>query len=266
MNSFFDFNSGKIHFRINGDGPAVILIHGFLENMNMWLDFEQKLSDYFKVITIDLPGHGKSSNYGRVNTMDFMAESVNTLMDILNINKAVIIGHSMGGYVISAFAQNYQDKLTGFGFFHSHVAADNAEGKINRGRAIKVVEENHKNFISAFIPDLFTPENQIKFSKEISQMQEESRAMEKEGIIAALNGMRERKDGYKLLRTTTLPVLFIIGKEDIRAPMEDLLKQIYLPKRSHILILGKVAHMGFLEAFDETSDFVESFVRNCYSH
>ena len=96
-------------------------------------------------------------------------------------------------------------------------------------------------------------------------MQEESRTMEKEGIIAALNGMRERKDGYKLLKTTSLPVLFIIGKEDTRAPMEDLLKQIYLPKKSHVLLLGNIAHMGFIEAFDETSGFVESFVRNCYS-
>ncbi len=264
MNSFIDFEGGEIHFRTTGDGPAVVLIHGFLENMNMWSRFEKRLSKDYKIVVLDLPGHGKSSNYGQVNTMDFMAKAIKTLLDILNLQKVVIIGHSMGGYVVSAFAHNYQDRLMGFGFFHSHVAADNAEGKINRGRAIKVVSENHKNFISAFIPDLFTPENRIIFKKEISQIQEESKGMEKEGIIAALNGMRERTDGYKLLKTTNYPVLFIIGKEDIRAPMEDLKNQIFMPLKSHVLILNKVAHMGFLEAFDETSGFVEGFIKNCY--
>jgi len=264
MNSFFDFNGGKIHFRTTGEGQTVVLIHGFLENMNMWIDFENRLSGDFKVVTIDLPGHGKSSNYGQINTMDFMAKAVKNLLDILNLQKVVMIGHSMGGYVTSAFAQNYQDRLMGFGFFHSHVAADNAEGKINRGRAIKVVSENHKNFISAFIPDLFTSENRIRFANEIAQMQAESKQMEKDGIIAALNGMRERKDGYKLLKSTIIPVLFIIGKEDIRAPMEDLKKQIFMPLKSHVLILNKVAHMGFLEAFNETVGFVKGFVQNCY--
>lgn len=266
MNSFFDFQGGKIHFRVNGEGQAVVLIHGFLENMNMWNTFEKKLSKNFKIITLDLPGHGKSSNYGQVNTMEFMAKAVAALIDLLNLTKVVMIGHSMGGYVTAAFAQHYQEKLMGFGFFHSHAAADTAEGKINRGRAIKVVEENHKNFISAFIPDLFSPENRIKYTEEIKHMQEEAKKMEKIGIVASLNGMRERKQAYKLLRNTSLPVLFIIGKLDIRAPMEDLKEQIFMPQKSNVLILEKVAHMGFLEAFEETSGFINGFVQNCYSH
>ena len=78
MNSFIDFEGGEIHFRTTGDGPAVVLIHGFLENMNMWSRFEKRLSKDYKIVVLDLPGHGKSSNYGQVNTMDFMAKAIKT--------------------------------------------------------------------------------------------------------------------------------------------------------------------------------------------
>ncbi len=264
MADFFEFHGGKIHYRDVGDGNAVVLIHGFLESLTMWKNFEEKLSKTFRVITLDLPGHGLSSNYGLSNTMDFMADAVNTLLDILDIGKAVVIGHSMGGYVTAAFARNHAEKLAGFGFFHSHAAADSPEAKINRGRAVKVVEENHKNFISAFIPDLFSEENRVKYKKEIEAMQSESQKMEKQGIIAALNGMRERRDAYDILSKSTVPVMFIIGKQDIRAPMDKLKEQIFLPKDSRVLILEKAAHMGFLEAFDETSCFTADFVGACY--
>jgi pimeloyl-ACP methyl ester carboxylesterase len=261
MNNYVEFNGGKIRYRDAGEGPVVVLIHGFLESLTMWESFVEYLQDSFRVITIDLPGHGLSSNYGTDNSMDFMAAAVKEVLDLLYVKKAVVIGHSMGGYVTVAFARNYPETVSGFGFFHSHAAADSAEAKINRGRAVKVVEQNHKEFISAFIPDLFTPENRIKLSKEIAGMQEEARRMEKEGIIAALNGMRGRKDGYSLLKNTKVPVMFIVGKQDSRAPMDDIKKQIFMPENSHVLILEKVAHMGFLEDFQQTAGFLKNFAK-----
>lgn len=264
MHSFVDYNQGKIYFQDEGHGPTIILLHGFLENMNMWKGFTKYLSQNFRVITPDLPGHGKSSTYGAHSSMEFMAGAVHEVIKMLGVEKAVIIGHSMGGYVAQTFVELFPEIAVGFGYFHSHAAADSPESKINRGRAIKVVEENHQSFISNFIPDLFTEENREKYFAEIEIMQTEASQMNKDGIIGALYAMRERKDGYKLLKNTVLPVLFIIGKQDIRAPMEELKKQIFIAQKSQILILDKVAHMGFLEDSKSCLTFIEGFVKGCY--
>ncbi len=242
----------------------MVLLHGFLENMDIWRDFSNALSTKYQVLLIDLAGHGLSDmQSSESHSMELMADIVNNVLQKLDIQQCVMIGHSMGGYVTLSFADKYQDKLLGFGVFHSHAYADSTEAKINRGRAIQVVKDNHKDFISTFIPDLFTKANQKKLSKEISILQEAARSISKESVIAALEGMRHRTDKEKLLRTSDLPILFIIGKQDPRTPLEKLLPQIALPKHAEVLLLDDVAHMGYLEDFDNTLAFVNHFVDIC---
>jgi len=259
MDNYFNYQDKKIFYRVKGKGPCLVLLHGFLENQNIWNDYANQMSTDLKVVTLDLPGHGKSENLAEVHSMELMADIVKELLDALQIPKYVVIGHSMGGYVALAFAEKYPTSLKGFGVFHSHALADSTEAKINRGRAIQVIKENHKDFISSFIPDLFTPENQTIYCEEIAVLQEESKQMEKAGIIAALNGMRERTDKLKLLKTTSVPVLFIIGKKDPRTPIEVMNEQISLAQHSEVLILQQVAHMGFIEASKSCFSFIKSF-------
>jgi pimeloyl-ACP methyl ester carboxylesterase len=263
MQSFVDFQGGQIHFQSEGQGPNLVLIHGFLESKSMWENFRKDLSLHFRVITPDLPGHGRSSNFDSHTSIDFMAEAINEVLQMLNVDRVIVIGHSMGGYVAQSFAELFPEKVLGFGYFHSHASADSPDAKINRGRAIKVVEENHHSFISNFIPELFTPENQKKYAEKIGLLKAEAATMDKKGIVNALTAMRERKDGYKLLRTTEKPVLFIIGKQDSRAPFEDIKMQILMPKKAHVLFLDEVAHMGFIEDFDSCKMFIKGFVESC---
>ncbi|MBN2745240.1 MAG: alpha/beta hydrolase [Bacteroidales bacterium] len=265
MQSFIEFRQGKIFFRDEGHGKPIVLIHGFLENLNMWIPMAKTLSQSFRVITIDLPGHGRSDVFGKYTTMDLMATAVNEVLETLSIFKAVVIGHSMGGYVAQTFAELYPEKLAGLGYFHSHAAADSPEAKINRGRAIKIVEENHANFISSFIPDLFAQENKTIYAKEIDWLKTEAQKMTKEGIISALQAMRERRDGTKLLAQLHVPIMFIIGKSDPRMNPELMKLQTWLPKKSHVLLLENVGHMGYLESFEPCTTFLKGFVEACSS-
>jgi len=265
MDNYFNYKDKKIYYRVAGRGPCLVLLHGFLESQNIWNDYSVELSKHFKLITIDLPGHGKTENISEVHTMELMAEIVKELLDRLQIKEYVVIGHSMGGYVALAFAEMFSEGTKGFGVFHSHALADSTEAKINRGRAIQVVRENHKDFISSFIPDLFTLRNQERFAEEIKELQAESRQMEKEGIIAALSGMRQRTDKLKLLKNTKVPVLFIIGKKDPRTPLDVMNEQISLPQHSEVLILDQVAHMGFLEAKNTCLSFIKDFTSRSFS-
>lgn len=261
VNKQLTFKGAKINYATTGSGHTVVLLHGFLENLTMWDGFSKKLSATNRVITIDLPGFGQSGIISNNHNMSTMAEAVNTVIEHEGISKCIIAGHSMGGYVALAFAEFFEDKLNGIILFHSQAGADDDDAKGNRNRTIKIVENNHAKFISSFIPSLFAEDNAAKFSLEIQQIINSSLLTKNDGIIAALAGMRDRKDYRGLLAQLETPVFFIAGKKDSRIPLEKIINQITLPKVSEALILENVGHMGFIEAEEHTYNAVEGFVR-----
>ena len=122
----------EIYFDDIGEGNVIVLLHGFLESTEIWKDFAKKLSKNFRVISIDLPGHGKSEIIDEVHSMDLMAKEVRNILEISGINKCVMVGHSMGGYTAIAFAKKFRRFLKGLILFHSHVEADNEKENMVR--------------------------------------------------------------------------------------------------------------------------------------
>jgi pimeloyl-ACP methyl ester carboxylesterase len=241
-----------------------VLLHGFLESGEVWKNYARRLSDGFQVITMDLPGHGLSENPSSFNSMDMMAKGVHDVLKSLNVSHCLMIGHSMGGYVTLAFAEKYPRMLRGFVLFHSQAAADNAETITARERTIALIQKDHLGFIKNFIPDLFDPDNVKKFSREIGKLQDLAHKTPKEGIISALEGMKNRPDRRHVLAQAKVPVLFIIGKNDSRIPMEVVVPQTLLPEHSEILLLDHVGHMGFIEASAKTFAAVKGFAGRVY--
>ena len=127
-----------------------------------------------------------------------------------------------------------------------------------------MVKENHKNFISHFIPDLFTEENRVVFSEEIELLQKDAQLMSKESVIAALNGMRSRPDRVYVYKKARIPFGFIIGQQDIRANIPQLLEQIQLCCHAEMLMLKRVAHMGYIEDFESCVRFIKAFALQSY--
>ncbi len=260
MKQTINFKSEKIHFSDQGSGRAVVLLHGFLESLEMWDHFTKELSKDFRVITIDLPGHGKSNVFNGDLTMSVMAKWVKAVLDHLDLKKCVMAGHSMGGYVSLEFAYQFPDMIDGFSLFHSHASADTEEAKENRRRTINIVKLDKAGFIKEFIPDLFAEENDEKFADEIAALQKSAAKTPPQAIIAALEAMRDRSGKIELLLNTNVPVLFIAGKEDKRIPVQNVLAQAILPAHAEVLILGNVGHMGFIEARGKTLEMLRCFI------
>jgi len=254
-----EFRGKKVSFESSGQGPAVVLLHGFLENRTIWKNFARRLSTSFRVITIDLPGFGESDHFADNLSIDDMAETVHAVLKSVKVNSCVMAGHSMGGYVTLAFAEKYPRMLRGFVLFHSHAGADSPEAAENRERTIAVVEKDHHGFIKNFIPGLFDPANVKKFSREIAELGQMADKTPKEGIIAALRGMKIRPDRQHVLMNAKVPVLFIIGKNDSRVPLEVIMPQALLPAHSEVLLLDHTGHMGFIEAKEKTFSCIKSF-------
>ena len=264
MNHFILYKGKNIHYRVEGEGPSLVLLHGFIESLEIWNEYSASLSQDFKVISIDLPGHGKSEMVDAILTMDLMAEVVKCVMDQESINTCVMAGHSMGGYVTLAFADKYPKIVKGMIIFHSHAAGDTSEAKINRDRAIQIVRSEHTGFIWAFIPELFAPENVKKYPEQIAALRNEAAKMTADSIVAALEGMKLREDKLAFLAEYPGPVLFIIGKKDAKVQMDKMLQQIAIPQHSESLILADAGHMGYIEEKMVTLETVRCFAHRVF--
>ena len=203
-----------IDYTASGKGTAVVLLHGFLENQSMWQYLAPVLATKYRVITIDLLGHGNTDCLGYVHTMEDQADMVHHVLHELKIRKSVLIGHSMGGYVALAFAELYPDNVKGLVLLNSTSRADSDERKLNRDRAIAAVKQNYTAFVRMSIANLFSEDNREKLAETIENVKLEALKTPLQGIVAALEGMKIRNDREVLLHFGPYPIALILGKKD----------------------------------------------------
>ncbi len=208
------YKNTKISFTDEGKGVAVVLLHGFLENKSMWDAYLPLLTQKNRIITIDLLGHGETECLGYVHAMEDQADMVYAVLMYLKIRKTVLIGHSMGGYVALAFAELYPDYVKGMFLLNSTSRADSDERKKNRDRAIVAVKQNYTAFVSMSISNLFSENNRQLLTEEIEKVKKEALKTPLQGIVAALEGMKIRKDREVILHFAPYPIQLVLGKED----------------------------------------------------
>lgn len=263
MEKHIIFNNQPLNYRVQGSGPYVILLHGFLESLEIWTDMVNKLADKFTVVSVDLPGHGRSGLGDEEQSMPLMALAVRALMSSLEVDKFVLCGHSMGGYVSMEIAREMPDRVKGLVLFHSHAAPDDEKARENRNRTINIVKLNHANFIHSFIPDLFAEPNKEKLKDQIDRLRNRAASTSGKAIMAALSAMRDREGSLDILMNASFPFLFIVGKDDSRMPYQKILAQSMMPLHSETLTLANVGHMGIIEAPDKIFPVIRNFCERC---
>lgn len=249
-----NFNNTPIQYKIIGNGPALVLLHGFLLSPTIWTKIIPKLAKKNKVIILDLPGHGKSGTITEVHTMELMAEVVNHILKELSVEKANFIGHSMGGYISLAFAEIYPDKINTLVLLNSSSEADSKERKINRTRAIKVIKTHKEAFINMGIAALFKEEKQEEFQYLIEKFSTEAFQFPVEGIIAAIKGMRDRKDRTSVLKNFKGKKYMISGIEDPIIPIFNS-EKVALETNTKLHKVNS-GHMSINENIDEIINFL----------
>src|SRR5688500_17256189 len=125
-------NTVTLHYSEQGTGMPVVLLHGYPLNSSIWHTQVQGLSNEFRMITPDVRGHGQSPVPEGPYEMELMAHDVLDLLDTLNVKRAVIMGHSMGGYVTLAMWRIAAARFMGIGLIGSQPGADSEEGRQNR--------------------------------------------------------------------------------------------------------------------------------------
>ena len=144
----------QLHYRDEGrdKDTTLVLLHGFLQSLDVWSSYTLSYMRQMRVITIDLPGHGYSDTFSNIHTTEFMARCVKAVLDDAGVTQCVMVGHSLGGYVALAFADLYPYSLRGLGLLHSHALPDDEQKLQSREATCQQVQINRAGFIVDFVP------------------------------------------------------------------------------------------------------------------
>ncbi|WP_100398900.1 alpha/beta fold hydrolase [Bacillus sp. FJAT-44742] len=238
-----------LHYYRRGTGDPLLLLHGFLSTNRVFDKIIPELEKKYDIIAPDLPGHGKSL-YNGEETIDEYKDAIIELLHSLNIKKATWAGHSMGGYITMAAVENAPSYVKRAAFLYSSPAADTEKDKEQRDENIQLIQnQGLQVFIHQKIPDYFSFDADPQDMKEAFH---HAKQATKEGVIAALQAMKNRKDQVTVVNEASLPQLFIEGNK-------DLVEQPF-PVSSHWVEKAKTesSHMGMLE---NPGDFLKKLTR-----
>lgn len=256
-----------IAYRVEGNGDPVMLIHGFAEDMTIWEHQINFLKNKFRLIIPDIPGSGRSSplnhlkNGNSVATMEDYAECLKFLLDHEGVDNCNMIGHSMGGYISLAFADQYPSRLMKLGLVHSTAFPDSEEKKAARRKSNEFIKSyGSAAFIEQAIPNLFDDTFRKNSPEKVQNLIERYANFAPEVLVSYYEAMILRPDRIHILRNFENPLQFIIGENDKAVPLDQSLQQCHLPQISYIHILENTAHMGMLEHPDETNRMLENFL------
>lgn len=256
------YRGEKISYRLSGEGRPVILVHGFSEDGTIWKHQEKYLQSNFRVLVPDIPGSGASPYNRQLATMDDHADWLKAIIDAEQITDCVIIGHSMGGYIMLAFAEKYVRYLKGFGLFHSTTFPDSEEKKATRRKSIEFINQHGAAaFIQQSMPNLFSENFKKNNPGIVSALINGYSGFNPLALISYYEAMIGRPDRTHILKSFEKPVLFVIGEEDKAVSPQDSLQQSHIPQLSYIHILENAAHMGMLEKIDQSNLIAEKFLK-----
>jgi len=255
-------NNTEIAYDDQGSGPAIVLIHGYPFNRSMWTEQVQSLADRYRVITIDLRGHGDSEASTGASTMTLMAEDVAQLMDELGIERAVVGGLSMGGYVVLAFYQLFPERVEKLLLADTRAQADTEEGKATRAeQAQKILAEGMAPIVDTMLPKLISPDTVSKRPEVVKRVRDMMLHTKPEGAAAALRGMAEREDQTPRLSQINVPTLIIVGREDPITPVADSEKMHQQIANSELVVIENASHVSNIEQAEQFNRALKDFLR-----
>ena len=243
-----DFKGGHVNFLDEGNGIPVVFLHGLLENKSMWQDFIPVLSKTHRIVCIDLLGHGGSSCFGYVHTMQDHAEAVLAVLNFLKIKTFYLIGHSMGGYVALQLAQVKTESILGVCLLNSTFYADTNKRKLLRTRAVKMAKLNYKNLIRMSFLNLFSIQSIEQFKLQINRSLIQALQTPLQGYIACTEGMKLREDLSQFYIDSAFKKLLLLGKKDQLIESDDL--ELFAKQNDINCKVLMGGHMSHIEDFN----------------
>lgn len=243
--------------------PIIIFIHGFPLNKSMWDKQVKALKDNYRVIAYDIRGHG-NSEVGTVNfSIDLFVNDLLSFMDTLEIEKTILCGLSMGGYIALNAVENHPERFNALVLSDTNCTADTSEAKEKRMNTIESIKENGLDkFANDLIINLFAAESFKKNSEEIPVVKEMIVKTTTQSLFKSLHALAGRKETCSKLTEIKVPVLILVGEEDKITPPEVASALQEKIKDSQLSIIEHAGHLSNMENEDEFNNQLMKFIGN----
>ncbi len=262
MEFFVTIKGIPVHIHDSEKGEKVILLlHGYLETLYIWDHFASLLEKEFRIIRFDLPGQGLTGSRDDSNSMPFQAEIAKGVLDYFNISSAILIGHSMGGYIGQAFLKLFPERISALVHFNSNPYADPIEKVKDREKEISFIEQGKLLTLAQIaIPNMYSQDNLRQVDSIILETLEICETHEPKGFIATIRGLMSREDNTALLASSDKLIVFFYGDNDKLLSGERREKIMAdIPNAVHFLIPG-TGHNSFLEKPNEVLEKLLSVI------
>jgi len=244
-----------------GRGPVVILLHGFPFNRSMWAEQQRALANDYRVITPDLRGMGETAGGDGPATMEEMAHDVAALMDKLGVERAVVGGLSMGGYVTLAFYRRHRLRARALVLADTRPGADTDEARRTREeQARKILKEGTAAIADDFLKKVLTPETLAGKPEVVARVREMMLKTEARGAAQALRGMALRHDQTSFLEDVIVPALILVGGEDQLTPPKEAETMRREIRGSRMQVIEGASHLSNVERPAEFNLALKSFL------
>jgi pimeloyl-ACP methyl ester carboxylesterase len=243
------------------DNPPIVFIHGFPFDHYMWDAQVERFSDSYYCITYDVRGLGSSAAGSGQFTMESFVDDLENIIDNLNLDKPILCGLSMGGYISLRAVERMEEKLGALILCDTKSLADTNGGKVNRARGIKQInDEGGEKFVEQFISNCFADKFKQTKKTEYELIVNRAKTYDATGLKGCLLAMAGRTDTTPYLPKISIPVLVICGEEDNLTPPEVMESMSDKISNSRFVTIDGAGHLSPVEAPREVNNEIEKFL------
>ena len=247
-----------------GQGRVLVLLHAFPFAQAMWRRQREELASVCRVLTPDLRGFGGTRDFDGTPSLDRMADDVAALLDALRISEPVVLGGlSMGGYVAFAFVRRHAERLRGLVLADTKAEAEDAAGRANRDRMIEFAAHNPASaLIEQLLPKLVSLQTPVRHPEVLIELRQMASEQSTDGMIGALQAMRDRPDSTPVLDTITVPAMVLVGKDDALTPPDAAQRMASRIAGARLVVIDGAGHMSNLEQPIAFNDALRTFLNS----
>jgi len=254
----------RIDACVDGRGRkrAVVLIHGFPFTRALWERQTQALTETFCTIRPDLRGAGKSSAPGGPYLVERHAADVAAVLDALGLDRAALVGHSMGGYVALAFTRMFTERVARLALISSRLRADTSEEAVARRKLAERAESDDsiEPIVEAYLPRLFSPQTLAQRSSVVEQAYAMARENQATGAAATLRGAALRASSEDIAEDLELPMLMIAGAADRFVALDEARSIVARFPRGRLIVCETSGHLPMLEEPERVTAALRGFL------
>jgi pimeloyl-ACP methyl ester carboxylesterase len=254
--------SVALHARDTGSGRAVVLLHAFPLSSAMWLAQRESLSETFRVVTPDQRGFGGSPLGDDAPSLDAAADDVAALLDSLALDRVVLGGLSMGGYVAMAFLRRHADRVSGLVLADTKATADPPQARANRERIAEAMTSDPSStvLVDEVLPTLLGTTTVAERPLVTGRVRAFVQSAPPAAVAWAQRAMAARPDSFETLRDLVVPTLVVVGAEDTLAPPDDARAITDAVADARLEILPRAGHLTALECPEEFNAALLTFL------